>query len=278
MANAVQKGFERISGGCVNWWWNYGRTSNAGFNDRSPGVSTFGGAKVFTQFIHHPFRYGLLNVIHPTWVLKTAGVHIGPGRHRASDYEKLMCDFDVVVFESGVHDIALPDGHKVLIGLKEACSRRTPCSDADILPVLLRNESYRLDMLSAYRSHLHELMAMWTRCHTDRERRRRGAPVLPPFRPIFKLAYAPGDTPGNRRAVSPCSSPWGYNAHASYMQVANEVARQVVEANGFEVFDPFPAGMHSVRSWYDGSGSDVQHSDVLSDLVTQMLLNQICHA
>ena len=50
-------------------------------------------------------------------------------------------------------------------------------------------------------------------------------------------------------------------------------AREVVEAAGFEVFDPFPAGLHAeAPRWYD----DSQHSDTLSDLVTQMLISQIC--
>ena len=60
------------------------------------------------------------------------------------------------------------------------------------------------------------------------------------------------------------------------MQGANDVAQQVVEAHGFEVFDPFPASLHGLRQWFDNHGRDVQHSDVLSDLVTQMLINQIC--
>ena len=60
------------------------------------------------------------------------------------------------------------------------------------------------------------------------------------------------------------------------MQVANELARRVVEGAGFEVFDPFAAGMHASAKWYDSSGKDNQHSDVLSDVVLQMLLAQIC--
>jgi hypothetical protein len=59
---------------------------------------------------------------------------------------------------------------------------------------------------------------------------------------------------------------------------ANDVAREVVSAAGFEVFDPFPATMHARMHWFDKGGRDLQHSDVLSDLVTQMLLNQLCAA
>ena len=69
---------------------------------------------------------------------------------------------------------------------------------------------------------------------------------------------------------------WGYNALPAYMRVVNQVARRVVEEAGFEVFDPFPASLHAPSSWFDQNGQDVQHSDVLGDMVAQMLLNQLC--
>ena len=69
----------------------------------------------------------------------------------------------------------------------------------------------------------------------------------------------------------------GYNVFASYMKGANDIARQVIEASGFEVFDPFPATLHAKKGWFDQGGRDLQHSDALSDLVTQLLLNQICN-
>lgn len=57
---------------------------------------------------------------------------------------------------------------------------------------------------------------------------------------------------------------------------ANDVAREVVEAAGFEVFDTFSAALHALPEWYDEGGKDNQHSDVISDLITHMLLNQLC--
>ena len=51
---------------------------------------------------------------------------------------------------------------------------------------------------------------------------------------------------------------------------------QVVHAYNFETFDPFAAGLHADPNWYNARGKDAQHSDVLSDMVVHMLLNQIC--
>ena len=61
------------------------------------------------------------------------------------------------------------------------------------------------------------------------------------------------------------------------MGVVNEVARRVVESFGFEVFDPFAAGLHDPSHWYNAEGHDNQHSDALSDAVTQLLVNQLCN-
>ena len=62
------------------------------------------------------------------------------------------------------------------------------------------------------------------------------------------------------------------------MAIVNRVAREVVESAGFEVFDPYPASLHAKPRWFDLNGRDNQHSDMMSDLVTQMLLSQICLA
>ena len=59
------------------------------------------------------------------------------------------------------------------------------------------------------------------------------------------------------------------------MQVVNHAARQVVEASGFEVFDPFAVGLHAPASWYNDRGHS-NHADALSDAITQQLLNQLC--
>jgi hypothetical protein len=113
-----------------------------------------------------------------------------------------VCSFDLVVFESGVHDIYLLYSRQKLYGsLVSACSGPSPCSDSEILPIL-SNETYRLHLLASYRTHLRLLMAMWARCKTRRHH----------FRPIFKLAYAAAHSPRS----DACAGQIGYNAFASY--------------------------------------------------------------
>ena len=73
-----------------------------------------------------------------------------------------------------------------------------------------------------------------------------------------------------------CAAEWGYNTVGFYLQVGNQVARQVVEAHGYEVFDPYPATEHAATAWFDQGGRDSLHSDAVSDLVTQMFINQLC--
>ena len=68
----------------------------------------------------------------------------------------------------------------------------------------------------------------------------------------------------------------GYNTMGHYMRAANAIAREVVEGHGFEVFDPSVALIHASPQWYDLNGKDALHSDPISDLITQMLINQIC--
>ena len=103
VANSLQRGFERISSNAKNkqnWWWDYGRTGISNNHDEATGKSLFNGSTITTQFIHHPFRYGLANVVHPN---PTRVV----GLKSKSAYEALMCKHDVVVFESGVHGVPL---------------------------------------------------------------------------------------------------------------------------------------------------------------------------
>ena len=262
VANSLQRGFERISSNEEHkreWWWRYGRTGITGDKDLSPGTSVFNRSVISTQFIHNPFRYGLVNVVAPNPKRVVS-------KKSAADWEKYMCHFDIVVFESGVHDLASPDrsAHRAML---QKCSLEQPCTDADLLPNL-HNESWRLRLLDSYRTHLHQLVGMWQRCRD--KRLKQGHPR--PFRPIFKLSTAPN--PGME--MKSCTAEWGYNTVGWYLSMGNQVARQVVEAAGFEVFDPFPLMFHSASSWFDKGGSDSLHSDVLSDLVTQMLINQIC--
>ena len=83
-----------------------------------------------------------------------------------------MCGFDIVVFESAVHDLASPDrrAHRLM---QAACSKPdAPCTDADLMPAL-HNESWRLDLFAAYRAHLEELMGMWKQCAEQRAKQQR---------------------------------------------------------------------------------------------------------
>ena len=83
----------------------------------------------------------------------------------------------------------------------------------------------------------------------------------------------------------------------------NALARRLVEASGFEVFDPFAATLHADAHWFDAlpsarSGAkrrrkrdsdekgsalsgieyEIHNAEAVSDMVTQMLLNQLCRA
>ena len=142
--------------------------------------------------------------------------------------------------------------------------------------------------MESYRRHLLELMGMWTRCRRKREaqleaqRKDTGAggkrgigrvsSRVHPFRAIFKLSTAPNPS----TEMKSCVADWGYNTVGYYLQVGNQMVREVVEAHGFEVFDPFPATAASLPKWFDLGGKDSLHADVLTDLTVQMMLNQIC--
>lgn len=67
------------------------------------------------------------------------------------------------------------------------------------------------------------------------------------------------------------------------------MARQLVEAAGFEAFDPWAATLHAAPSWFDplptvrgghrktgGLEYEIHSAEALSDMVTQMFLNQLC--
>jgi hypothetical protein len=257
-ANMLQMGFERINrtvaGAKRTWWLNFGKTAVPNHYDLSVGTSVFGNATIVTKFIHHPERNGLTNIIAPP------SNHLGHKRFEL--YERMMCSYDIVVLESGLHDFAIPSAPNrsaaLLLSqrLAEVCSRTKPCTDDDLLP-LLNFERWRLEPLQSYRLHLRVVVDSWARCRAKK----------PGFRPIFKLALAPNPTK--------CTRDWAYNSDAWHMLVANHAARQVVEAFGFEVFDPFAAGLHAPASWYNDHGNS-NHADVLSDAITQQLLNQLC--
>ena len=273
VANGLQRGFERISSNAMHkakWWWDYGRTGISNNHDEATGISVFKTRKdpkapqsvITTQFIHHPFRHGLTNVLAPD---PKAAVAF---KTRAA-FEKSLCKYDLVIFESGVHDMASPD-RRVHAKMHGICAEpRPPCTDEQLMPVV-KNQSWRLDLLGSYRRHLEELMGVWTKCKAERARRQ--PPPTLPWRAIFKLSYVPN---ANAERAS-CTAEWGYNTMGHYMMAANAAAREVVEAHGFEVFDPTQALVHAEPQWYDLNGRDALHSDALSDLITQTLINQLC--
>jgi len=55
----------------------------------------------------------------------------------------------------------------------------------------------------------------------------------------------------------------------------------MVEAAGFEVFDAFGVTLHAPAEWFDdvryGVKYKLHEAEALSDVVTQLLLNQLCN-
>jgi hypothetical protein len=165
---------------------------------------------------------------------------------------------------------------------------------------LLDDRCRRLAPLSTFRKRLRRLMRLWRECKQQRHR----------FRPIFKLAVAPPGPrlpdpvvseeksaaksadiqPGVRRsatrraaAVARGSGGCGGQLHLSSphrVAAANALARQIVLEAGFEVFDPFSATFHASPLWLEAPSTSVEAlgaHEVVSDLITQMLVNQLCN-
>lgn len=250
--------------------WSYQFERTGGFNSRLPdlmvGKAVFGHGSVQTMFIHHPPHYGLANVLEPEAV---PGFRVG--FRRWLQYERFFCQHDVLIFESGVHDFGLPFGPLVAYGksaLRPACaSASTPDACVAALTPALRNETWRLRPLEAYAKRLRTVLAMWGRCRE----------ANPRFRPIFKLAPAAR----SRRRPAECSvAQWGFNSEAHHVAAFNRVARDLVEAAGFEVFDAFGVTLHAPSEWFDPVRHGVVHKihevEAVSDVETQMLLNQLC--
>jgi hypothetical protein len=208
------------------------------------------------------------------------------------DVLALMCRRDIVVFESGIEDFALPV--TAMSPLRDpsllipACSGRTAEDCAAALSSALRNETWRNTPLSAYRDRMLALMQVWRGCKK----------VQPHWRGIFKLALAPrARALRERPEAADCErGQTGFSADPHHVEVINRVARSVVERAGFEVFDPWAVTLHAKPSWFDalpkarglrkpekGSGLpaaglefEVHSAEAVSDLITQALLNQIC--
>ena len=87
---------------------------------------------------------------------------------------------------------------------------------------------------------------------------------------------------GGGRANDCESAQWGYSSQAHHVAIFNEVARELVTAAGFETFDPFGVTLHALPSWFDDARAPVRHhvfeAEALSDMTTQVWLNQLCHS
>ena len=64
---------------------------------------------------------------------------------------------------------------------------------------------------------------------------------------------------------------------------ANAIAKRLVLAAGFEVFEgAFAATLHAEPRWYDRASGQLEYDarkiEPTSDLITQLLINQICGA
>ena len=218
-------------------------------------------AHMSTVYIHHPFRYGLINVLDPMYVSRHSGQQ-RRGLKTFSAYMHLMCRHETVIFESGVHDFGFPD-REGAVHIIKACTNAS-CSNASLLGHL-RNETWRLNPFQAYRQHLQGVVDGWRRC-----RRRK-----PHFRPIFKLAMAPHMSACPYQGAK-TSTRWSLNMDPSVMASVNAAARDIVHSGGFETMDTFPIGLHAPWRWYDGGGADHQHSAALSEVTLDALLSQIC--
>jgi hypothetical protein len=201
-----------------------------------------------------------------------------------------MCAHDVVVFESGLSDVALPLTE--LSPLRDRSLLLPACSGApvdacqSVLPKALKNETWRQMPLAAYRNRLLALMNVWRGCKRAK----------PGWRGVFKLALAPRARALRDGIVEPADcerAQSGYSAAAHHVAVVNSVARRVVEEAGFEVFEPWAATLHASASWFDalptgrgrkrardeqGAGLEyeIHSAEAVSDMITQMLINQLC--
>ena len=262
----------------ADFHYQFERTGGFFHNDKMVGASVFGRSRVTTMLLDHPSHYGLINVLEP----RTVQQHEARvGFPSAARYEDLMCSHDVLLFESGVHDFGLPFTESGVTPFRSrlgrACAGRPVAECRTALWPALKNQSWRLRPLRAYRERLGQLLAMWARCRKAR----------PGFRAFFKLAPAPrargalaaGSSP-RMNAVDDCvAAQYGYSTQAHHVAVFNAVARDLVAAAGFEVFDSFGVTLNAHPRWFDDARiirNKVFEAEALSDLTTQLWLNQLC--
>ena len=175
-----------------------------------------------------------------------------------------------------------------------ACSDRPVAECTAELSLTLKNETWRHRPLQAYTLRLRALMDHWKTC-------RRAKPA---WRGVFKLATAPRSRSlYEEPETADCHyAQSGHGTHPHHLLTVNQVARRLVENAGFEVFEPWAATLHASPRWFDalpplsprarrkarvsdgsrhgkeqrGLQYDSQHAEALSDMVTQMLINQLC--
>lgn len=139
--------------------------------------------------------------------------------------------------------------------------------------------------VARYRRALSSLLTEWTRCRQQRSADGKA------WRAIFILGGSPRPATitdrcagseharsnrarGGSGKVSPgLASGFG---EASDVEMLNQHARELVEAAGFEVFDPFGASLHASAEWFDREDAGGRRAEPLADALAQMLLNQVC--
>ena len=147
-----------------------------------------------------------------------------------------------------------------------------PCETA--MRAATHNVSWRMQPLAAYKTRLKGLLTGWRECRARR----------PAWRGIFQLAHAPRARALSRsRLTADCEvGQLGMASQIHSRAAVNVLARQMVEAAGFEVFDPFAATLHADPGWFDRTSSGgalpyaTEAAEALSDLITQLLIHQLC--
>lgn len=263
--------FRRRRATNADWAYQFERTG--GFNGRGPdvmaGLARFGRGSVGTQFLQHPPHYGLANMLDPAGVRANASGRVG--FDDAIKYERYMCGHEIVVLESGLADFALAFNDRVTFSKNRvlpACAGR-PLVECELaLRPAIKGEDWRRSPMRSYLARLSQILEMWRRCRSAK----------PSFRAIFKLSPAPRA----RQRHADCEfAQWGFSsASAHYMQRANDAARKMVLAAGFEVFEGFALTLHAPAFWFDdaryGVRFKIHEAEALSDVLTQALLNQLC--
>ena len=215
-----------------------------------------------------------------------------------------MCAADIVIFEAGLDDFnlvgGLPAGRSNATGagkrrrqmkdkkplgptLVAACEGK-PATECDA--ALAAAGGVRFDTsaspLAEYLGHLRQLLKLWGACRLQRG---------PAWRAIFKLAAVPPrrEPPADARDCSWLKGGYGYASLPHLIRKISQATRAEVEAAGFEVFaGALGATLHAPPQWFDTSSGikgrlrqvqgavDPSASEALSDLVTQLLVTQLC--